>query len=130
MKNAQAIIENAWEGRDKVTLKTKGEIRKAVNFALGQLDSGKLRVVPATFAVEKLVDAGEIPDNTFRCDRESDGRPFTVTAGWGAFIRWKDPGQPEAVLPTSRVDGRDLEPNSVLCDPYGPRNEFWFATYS
>ncbi len=44
MKNAQAIIENAWEGRDKVTLKTKGEIRKAVNFALGQLDSGKLRV--------------------------------------------------------------------------------------
>ena len=44
MKNAQAIIEAAWEARDKVTLKTKGDIRKAVEFALNQLDSGKLRV--------------------------------------------------------------------------------------
>ena len=44
MKNAQAIIEAAWEARDKVTLKTKGDIRKAVEFALGQLDAGKLRV--------------------------------------------------------------------------------------
>jgi 2,3,4,5-tetrahydropyridine-2,6-dicarboxylate N-succinyltransferase len=44
MKNAQAIIEAAWEARDKVNLKTKGDIRKAVEFALGQLDSGKLRV--------------------------------------------------------------------------------------
>jgi 2,3,4,5-tetrahydropyridine-2,6-dicarboxylate N-succinyltransferase len=44
MKNAQAIIEQAWEGRDGVNLKTKGDIRKAVDFALGQLDSGKVRV--------------------------------------------------------------------------------------
>ena len=44
MKNAQAIIEAAWDARDKVNLKTKGDIRKAVEFALGQLDSGKLRV--------------------------------------------------------------------------------------
>ncbi len=44
MKNAQTIIEAAWEARDKVNLKTKGDIRKAVEFALGQLDSGKLRV--------------------------------------------------------------------------------------
>jgi len=44
MKNAQSIIEAAWEARDKVNLKTKGDIRKAVEFALGQLDSGKLRV--------------------------------------------------------------------------------------
>ena len=44
MKNAQAIIEDAWETRDKVTLKTKGNTRKAVEFALNQLDSGKLRV--------------------------------------------------------------------------------------
>ena len=44
MKNAQNIIEAAWEGRDKVNLKTKGDIRKAVEFALGQLDEGKLRV--------------------------------------------------------------------------------------
>jgi 2,3,4,5-tetrahydropyridine-2-carboxylate N-succinyltransferase len=44
MKNAQSIIEAAWEARDKVNLKTKGDIRKAVEFALGQLDAGKLRV--------------------------------------------------------------------------------------
>jgi 2,3,4,5-tetrahydropyridine-2-carboxylate N-succinyltransferase len=44
MKNAQAIIEQAWEDRANVTLKTKGNIRKAVDFALEQLDSGKLRV--------------------------------------------------------------------------------------
>ncbi|MDP8997368.1 MAG: 2,3,4,5-tetrahydropyridine-2,6-dicarboxylate N-succinyltransferase [Pseudomonadota bacterium] len=44
MKTAQAIIEAAWEARDKVNLKTKGDIRKAVEFALAQLDAGKLRV--------------------------------------------------------------------------------------
>ncbi len=44
MKNAQSIIEAAWEARDKVNLKTKGDIRKSVEFALGQLDAGKLRV--------------------------------------------------------------------------------------
>jgi 2,3,4,5-tetrahydropyridine-2,6-dicarboxylate N-succinyltransferase len=44
MKNAQAIIEDAWDNRDKVNLKTKGNTRKAVEFALNQLDAGKLRV--------------------------------------------------------------------------------------
>jgi 2,3,4,5-tetrahydropyridine-2-carboxylate N-succinyltransferase len=44
MKNAQTIIDAAWEARDKVNLKTKGDIRKAVEFALAQLDAGKLRV--------------------------------------------------------------------------------------
>ena len=44
MKNAQSIIEAAWENRADVTLKTKGDIRKAVDFALNQLDSGKARV--------------------------------------------------------------------------------------
>jgi len=44
MKNAQNIIEAAWEARDKVNLKTKGDTRKAVEFALAQLDAGKLRV--------------------------------------------------------------------------------------
>jgi 2,3,4,5-tetrahydropyridine-2,6-dicarboxylate N-succinyltransferase len=44
MKNAQTIINDAWDARDKVNLKTKGNIRKAVEFALGELDSGKLRV--------------------------------------------------------------------------------------
>ncbi len=44
MKNAQAIIEQAWESRADVSLKTKGNIRKAVDFALGELDSGKVRV--------------------------------------------------------------------------------------
>ena len=44
MKNAQSVIEAAWEARDKVNLKTKGDIRKAVEFALALLDAGKLRV--------------------------------------------------------------------------------------
>ena len=44
MKTAEAVIDAAWEARDKVGLKTKGDIRKAVEFALNQLDAGKLRV--------------------------------------------------------------------------------------
>ena len=44
MKNAQTIIEAAWDDRANVSLKTKGNIRKAVDFALEQLDSGKARV--------------------------------------------------------------------------------------
>jgi 2,3,4,5-tetrahydropyridine-2,6-dicarboxylate N-succinyltransferase len=44
MKNAQSIVEEAWEGRDKVTFKTKGNVRKAVEFALAELDAGKARV--------------------------------------------------------------------------------------
>ncbi len=44
MKNAQSIIETAWDDRDAVNLKTRGDIRKAVEFALEQLDSGKQRV--------------------------------------------------------------------------------------
>ena len=44
MKNVTAIIDDAWENRDTVNLKTKGNIRKAVEFALNQLDAGKLRV--------------------------------------------------------------------------------------
>ncbi len=44
MKNARTIIEDAWENRDKVNLKTKGNTRKAVEFALNELDAGRLRV--------------------------------------------------------------------------------------
>ncbi len=44
MKNAQSIVEQAWEARDKVSLKTKGPVRNAVEHALGLLDSGKARV--------------------------------------------------------------------------------------
>ncbi len=44
MKNAMTIIEDAWENRDKVSLKTKGNTRKAVEFALNELDAGRLRV--------------------------------------------------------------------------------------
>jgi 2,3,4,5-tetrahydropyridine-2,6-dicarboxylate N-succinyltransferase len=44
MKNAQAIIETAWEARDTVTFKTKGTTRKAVEHALAMLDAGQLRV--------------------------------------------------------------------------------------
>ena len=44
MKNAMTIIQDAWENRDKVNLKTKGNTRKAVEFALNELDAGRLRV--------------------------------------------------------------------------------------
>jgi 2,3,4,5-tetrahydropyridine-2-carboxylate N-succinyltransferase len=44
VKNVQEIIEGAWEARDKVSLKTKGPTRKAVEHALGLLDSGAARV--------------------------------------------------------------------------------------
>lgn len=38
------IIESAWENRDEIGLDTQGEVREAVENALEQLDSGKLRV--------------------------------------------------------------------------------------
>jgi 2,3,4,5-tetrahydropyridine-2-carboxylate N-succinyltransferase len=44
VKNAQQIVEAAWEARDKVNLKTKGPTRKAVEYALAQLDAGAARV--------------------------------------------------------------------------------------
>ncbi len=40
----EKIINEAWEARDKVTLKTKGRVRKAVETALELLDSGEARV--------------------------------------------------------------------------------------
>ena len=44
MKNLQSTIEQAWETRDKVSPKTKGTVRKAVDSALAMLDSGEARV--------------------------------------------------------------------------------------
>jgi 2,3,4,5-tetrahydropyridine-2,6-dicarboxylate N-succinyltransferase len=44
MADIQTTIEQAWEERDKVTLKTKGAVRKAVDQALNLLDSGRARV--------------------------------------------------------------------------------------
>ncbi|MDK3071635.1 2,3,4,5-tetrahydropyridine-2,6-dicarboxylate N-succinyltransferase [Sedimentitalea sp. JM2-8] len=46
MSNTQleAAIEAAWEARDKITPKTKGETRDAIEATLEALDSGKLRV--------------------------------------------------------------------------------------
>lgn len=38
------IIDDAFEGRDKITAKTKGAVRKSVDTALGLLDSGQARV--------------------------------------------------------------------------------------
>ena len=40
----QKTIEDAWEARDTVGLNTKGQIRESVNYALGLLDSGRVRV--------------------------------------------------------------------------------------
>jgi 2,3,4,5-tetrahydropyridine-2-carboxylate N-succinyltransferase len=44
MTDLQSTIEQAWEGRDKVNLETKGAVRDAVVGALELLDSGKARV--------------------------------------------------------------------------------------
>jgi 2,3,4,5-tetrahydropyridine-2,6-dicarboxylate N-succinyltransferase len=44
MADLKQIIEDAWEGRDKITAKTKGAIRKSVDQALGMLDRGEARV--------------------------------------------------------------------------------------
>ncbi len=44
MSELQSTIEQAWEGRDKINLETKGAVREAVNAALDLLDSGKARV--------------------------------------------------------------------------------------
>ncbi|MDQ0392555.1 2,3,4,5-tetrahydropyridine-2,6-dicarboxylate N-succinyltransferase [Labrys monachus] len=40
----QTVIDAAWEDRAQCNFETKGEIRAAVNFSLGLLDEGKLRV--------------------------------------------------------------------------------------
>jgi len=42
--NLASIIDEAFEGRDKIGPKTKGAVRKAVNCALDLLDAGKARV--------------------------------------------------------------------------------------
>ena len=44
MSELQSTLEQAWEGRDKINLETKGAVREAVNAALDLLDSGKARV--------------------------------------------------------------------------------------
>jgi 2,3,4,5-tetrahydropyridine-2-carboxylate N-succinyltransferase len=44
MTDLQTTIEQAWEGRDKINLETKGAVRDTVTAALDLLDSGKARV--------------------------------------------------------------------------------------
>ena len=44
MADLESIIETAWEGRDKISAKTKGPVRKAVDQVLLLLDQGKVRV--------------------------------------------------------------------------------------
>ena len=40
----QKTIETAWEGRESVSLATKGDVRSSVDYALSLLDAGKVRV--------------------------------------------------------------------------------------
>jgi 2,3,4,5-tetrahydropyridine-2,6-dicarboxylate N-succinyltransferase len=42
--NLQSVIEKAWDARDGLNAKTKGEVRDAVETTLAMLDSGRLRV--------------------------------------------------------------------------------------
>ncbi len=44
MYDLESIIERAWEKREEITPKTKGEVRKAVGRALAMLDVGEVRV--------------------------------------------------------------------------------------
>jgi 2,3,4,5-tetrahydropyridine-2-carboxylate N-succinyltransferase len=44
MADLKSIVEEAWERRDEITPKTKGEVRKAVARALAMLDVGEARV--------------------------------------------------------------------------------------
>ena len=44
MTEIQSVIEQAWEKRDAVTVKTGGAVREAVDRALMLLDSGEARV--------------------------------------------------------------------------------------
>ncbi len=44
MADLESIIETAWESRDKISPKTKGPARKAVDQVLLLLDQGKARV--------------------------------------------------------------------------------------
>ncbi|MAN10898.1 MAG: 2,3,4,5-tetrahydropyridine-2,6-dicarboxylate N-succinyltransferase [Sphingobium sp.] len=45
-----AIIDAAWEDRANVTLQTQGDVRQAVDRALGMLDKGEVRVAEPTEA--------------------------------------------------------------------------------
>ena len=40
----QPVIEKLWEGRDKLSPDSKGEVRRVVGWALGMLDAGVVRV--------------------------------------------------------------------------------------
>ena len=40
----QSAIETAWDNRDSVTAETTGEVREAVETAIGMLDAGEARV--------------------------------------------------------------------------------------
>jgi 2,3,4,5-tetrahydropyridine-2-carboxylate N-succinyltransferase len=40
----QAVIEQAWEDRDAITIETRGPVREAVNETIEMLDAGTLRV--------------------------------------------------------------------------------------
>ena len=44
----QSAIETAWDNRDSVSADTKGEVREAVETAIGLLDAGKARVAERT----------------------------------------------------------------------------------
>ncbi len=58
MADLESIIETAWDGRDKITPKTKGEVRKAVDRVLSLLDQGKARVAEKKDVVVRLCDEG------------------------------------------------------------------------
>src|SRR5881398_3468988 len=44
MTDLQPVIERAWEERDQIGPGTKGEVRLAVDAAIGALDSGDARI--------------------------------------------------------------------------------------
>ena len=55
-----SIIEEAFEGRDKIGPKTRGAVRKAVNSALDSLDAGARRRAPGerSMACQSMAQEG------------------------------------------------------------------------
>ncbi len=81
----QAVIDRAFEGRDKVSPATKGEIRDAVAAALDGLDRGELRVAEKTEAgwtVNQWLKKAVLLSFRLNDMTEIPGGPGTNTPWW------------------------------------------------
>lgn len=97
------IIDNAWDGRDQISVATQGEVRDAVNTALAGLDDGRFRVAEKRdgqwlvnqWLKKAVLLSFRLNDNAV-VDGGASGAPAydkvpSKFAGWGAN-RFKDAG--------------------------------------